>query len=81
MQAIVSVVLDSEDEIQSINTSNTRFTFLRKGPILLVSVSQIPSDDFDISILQLKLVELFYFSEWIFIVFFIISGIFLQLRV
>lgn len=66
MQAIVSVVLDSNDEIHSINTPNSQFTFLQKGPILLVSVSKIPSDSFELSILQLKLISdrLFYSANW-----------------
>lgn len=53
MQAIVSFVLDTEDEIQSIHTSNTHFTFLRKGNILLVSVSQVPANT-ELSTSQLK---------------------------
>lgn len=53
MQAIVSFVLDTDDEIQSIHTSNTHFTFLRKGNILLVSVSQVPADT-ELTTLQLK---------------------------
>lgn len=53
MQAIVSVVLDSDDELQSIHTSNTHFTFLRKGNIYLVSVSSIPLETAPITKLQL----------------------------
>lgn len=44
MQALVSVVLDSDDEIQSIHTSSTHFTFLHRENLLLVSVSQIPTN-------------------------------------
>ncbi len=54
MQAIVSVVIDADDELQSIHTDNTHFTFLRKGNILLVSVSQVPSETVIITTLQLK---------------------------
>lgn len=53
MQAIVSVVLDSDDELQSIHTENTHFTFLRKSNIYLVSVSSIPLETTSITKLQL----------------------------
>lgn len=57
MQAIVSVVQDSEDELQSIHTSDTTFTFLRKDNILLVSVSRIPTDSVTTTTMQLKYAE------------------------
>lgn len=53
MQAIVSVVLDSDDELHSIHTGNTHFTFLRKGNLLLVSVSHIPMETTPLAKLQL----------------------------
>ncbi|XP_054277404.1 protein SAND [Macrosteles quadrilineatus] len=41
MQALVSFIQDSNDSIQSIHAGNCVIVFLIKGPIMLVSVSQL----------------------------------------
>ncbi|PNF25223.1 Vacuolar fusion protein MON1-like protein A [Cryptotermes secundus] len=40
MQALVSFVQTNQDTIRSIHTGNSKFVFLIKGPIILVSVSR-----------------------------------------
>ncbi|GFG32545.1 hypothetical protein Cfor_09047 [Coptotermes formosanus] len=40
MQALVSVVQTNQDTIRSIHAGNSKFVFLIKGPIILVSVSR-----------------------------------------
>lgn len=40
MQALVSFVQTSQDTIRSIHAGNTKFVFLIKGPVILVSVSR-----------------------------------------
>jgi hypothetical protein len=40
MQALVSFVQANQDTIRSIHAGNSKFVFLIKGPIILVSVSR-----------------------------------------
>lgn len=50
MQALVSVVEDGQDSIETILAGDTKFVFLHKSPLILVVVSKMND-----SILQLQL--------------------------
>ena len=50
MQALVSVVEDGKDSIETLVAGNTKFVFLHKSPLILVVVSKMKD-----SVLQLQL--------------------------
>lgn len=50
MQALVSVVEDGQDSIETLMAGNTKFVFLHKSPLILVVVSKMKD-----SVLQLQL--------------------------
>ena len=56
MQALVSVVEDGQDTLETITAGETQFVFLHKSPLILVAVSKLKD-----SIVQLQL-QLKYFS-------------------
>nr|CAG4646153.1 EOG090X03TW [Macrothrix elegans] len=50
MQALVSIVEDGEDHLETIHAGDTRFVFLHKTPLILVAVSKMKD-----SVMQLQL--------------------------
>jgi vacuolar fusion protein MON1 len=50
MQALMSVFLDDNDKIRSINTGQTRATFLLRPPLYYVCVSSWGEPEFVVSI-------------------------------
>nr|CAG4643847.1 EOG090X03TW [Lepidurus arcticus] len=58
MQALVSVVQDGDDSLRSIQSGDTHFAFLVKGPLILVAVSKIHD-----SVPQLGLLLTYVFNQ------------------
>nr|CAG4651716.1 EOG090X03TW [Triops cancriformis] len=58
MQALVSVVQDADDSLLSIQSGDTHFAFLVKGPLILVAVSKIHD-----SVSQLRLLLTYVFNQ------------------
>ena len=50
MQALISVVEDGEDSMETLFAGDTKFVFIHKPPLMLVAVSKLKD-----SVMQLKI--------------------------
>lgn len=61
MQALVSFLQDQDDSLQSIDAGNTKFVFLAKNNLILVTVSKTGESSAQL-LSQLKYVKIEYFN-------------------